>query len=169
MKKLILVISSDPNAKNWKDCIEIKQNLCKLVVIDTEQDEEDQNFEIITLHPDYPNRLNSELLDELSSPDNRLYVLICEHGNDLIGPEVFRNINIRREKEPMAQYFILTERERQIAHFLSKKYTYKEIANEFGIKFSTAKHHIENIYFKWNINSKKEASDLYKKYGPLVN
>jgi len=169
MKKLILVISKDPDAKNWNDCIKNKQNRCKLVVIDTQKDEHEADFRIITLEPYSPNRLNPELLHELLFENNQVYLLVRETDNSIIEPEININKNTGTEVKPMAQYYLLSERQRQIIHYLSHELTYKEIANTMEISYHTVKHQIEIIYFKWHVKNKKEATALYKEYAPGLN
>jgi DNA-binding CsgD family transcriptional regulator len=169
MKKLILVISSESNAKNWKDCLKNNRNLCKLVIIDTQQEDGDAEFRIITLDPDTPNRLDPGLMDELLSEENQVFLLVCEPDSPLIPPEVFRKNNAVMEVKPMAQYYLLSERQRQIIHYLSREKSYKEIAAIMGISYHTVKHQIEIIYFKWNVKNKKAAIDLYKEYAPGMN
>ena len=169
MKKLILVISKDENAKNWKDCLKNNRKLCKLVIIDTQQEDGDAEFRIITLEPDTPNRLDPELVNELLFEENQVYLLVCEPDNLLIPPEVFRNEKATVETKPMAQYYLLSDRQRQIIHYLSRENSYKEIASILGISYHTVKHQIEIIYFKWNVKNKKAAIDLYREYAPGMN
>jgi DNA-binding CsgD family transcriptional regulator len=169
MKKLILVISKDPGTRYWKDCLKNNRNLCKLVIIDTQQEEGDAEFRMITLEPDTPNRLHPELIDEFLSEENQVYLLVCEPDNPLIPPEVFRKNNVVPGAKPMAQYYLLSERQRQIIHYLSRENSYKEIASILGISYHTVKHQIEIIYFKWNVKNKRAAIDLYGEYAQGLN
>jgi DNA-binding CsgD family transcriptional regulator len=169
MKKIILVISKDPATRNWKDCVKNNRNLCKLVIIDTQQEEGDAEFRMITLEPDTPNRLDPALMDELLSEENQVYLLVCEPDNPLIPPEVFQKNNAVMEVKPLAQYYLLSERQRQIIHYLSRENSYKEIASILGISYHTVKHQIEIIYFKWNVKNKRAAIDLYGEYAQGLN
>jgi DNA-binding CsgD family transcriptional regulator len=169
MKKLIFVISKDPDAKNWNDCLTNKQNLCKMIIMDTEQDEGDADFSIVTLEPDSPNRFDQELLSDLLSPENQVYLLVCTPDNPLFGPEVFRNKNAKAVEKPTPQYFLLSERQRLIIHYLSYRFTYKDIARKMKISVHTVKHQIEIIYFKWKVKNRYAAVELYREYGPDIS
>jgi two-component system nitrate/nitrite response regulator NarL len=54
----------------------------------------------------------------------------------------------------------LTEREKEILALLVKGYSYKLIANECAISYSTVNNHIQNIYDKLYVNSATEAVSL---------
>ena len=121
------------------------------------------------MDPDSPNRLDPELMSELLSEENQVYLLVCEPDNPLIPNEVFRKKKAVLDVKPMAQYYLLSERQRQIIHYLSREKSYKEIACILGISYHTVKHQIEIIYFKWNVKNKKAAVELYREYAPGMN
>jgi two-component system nitrate/nitrite response regulator NarL len=54
----------------------------------------------------------------------------------------------------------LTEREKEVLALLVKGYSYKLIANECAISYSTVNNHIQNIYDKLYVNSATEAVSL---------
>ena len=51
----------------------------------------------------------------------------------------------------------LSEREREVLHWLSKGFTYKEIAEKLFISVETVRTHIRNIYEKLHAGNKAEA------------
>ncbi len=53
----------------------------------------------------------------------------------------------------------LTPQEKKIYSFIKQGYSNKEIASEFNISVSTVKTHINNIYKKEGISSRKELTD----------
>ncbi|WP_372776711.1 response regulator transcription factor [Mangrovibacterium sp.] len=58
---------------------------------------------------------------------------------------------------------LLTEKERRIWEGLASGKTNKEIASEFFIELSTVKTHINNLYKRLGVSSRKEAIALYNK------
>jgi len=56
----------------------------------------------------------------------------------------------------------LTSKERQILDLIGQHLTNKEIAKELHVSDSTVKTHINNIYRKTGITSRKEAYSLAK-------
>ena len=59
-------------------------------------------------------------------------------------------------KSPISQ---LTVQERRIFSMLQQGMSNKEIADELGVSLSTVKSHVNNIYSKLNISSRKEVMD----------
>jgi DNA-binding NarL/FixJ family response regulator len=55
---------------------------------------------------------------------------------------------------------VLSAREQEILHLLTKGYSYKMIADESGIALETVRSHIKKIYKKLQVNSATEA--IYK-------
>lgn len=51
----------------------------------------------------------------------------------------------------------LSDREREVLHWLSKGYSYKEIAQSLFISIETVRTHIRNIYEKLHVANKMEA------------
>lgn len=62
-----------------------------------------------------------------------------------------------RERRPT-----LSPRERQIVRLLSQGASYKDIANELGIAFSTAQSRVKAIYGKLGVHSKNELASLLR-------
>jgi len=68
----------------------------------------------------------------------------------------------------LAQFGILSAREREVAALLLQGKTYKKIASELSISENTVKTHVKNIYSKYNIQSRGELIDLvFKEEGPV--
>lgn len=51
----------------------------------------------------------------------------------------------------------LSDREREVLHWLSKGFSYKEIAEKLFISVETVRTHIRNIYEKLQAGNKQEA------------
>ena len=62
--------------------------------------------------------------------------------------------------EQPAKNYHLTEREKEILALLAKGNSYKMIADECKISYSTVNNHISNIYDKLYVNSATEAVSL---------
>ena len=52
---------------------------------------------------------------------------------------------------------LLTTRENEVLHFVSRGLSYKEIADQLNLSFHTVKQHIRNIYEKLHVQNKTEA------------
>lgn len=67
-------------------------------------------------------------------------------------------------KEKLSEYFIqnfrITEREEEIITLLRGGKTYKEIAEELTIAYKTVDAHIQNIYLKTKVKSRKQLLNL---------
>lgn len=63
----------------------------------------------------------------------------------------------RNDKKSSREQFNLSKRETDILNGLIKGYTYKELANEYGISVETVRSHLKNIYEKLHVHSKSEA------------
>jgi DNA-binding NarL/FixJ family response regulator len=55
----------------------------------------------------------------------------------------------------------LSPRERDVLDFLVKGYSYKEVAEQMGISYSTVHTHIEHIYHKLHVQSRAQAVAKY--------
>lgn len=60
-----------------------------------------------------------------------------------------------RDLQPAAQ--ALTHREREVLSYLAQGMSYKMIAHECGISFSTVQTHLKRVYLKLGVNSATEA------------
>jgi NarL family two-component system response regulator LiaR len=56
----------------------------------------------------------------------------------------------------------LTQREREVLHYLSKGMTYKEISDIITVSPETVKKHLKNIYRKLHVQNKIEALNKVK-------
>ncbi len=52
---------------------------------------------------------------------------------------------------------LLTEREEQVLQFLSRGYSYSELAKELGVTINTIQTHIRGLYAKLEVHSKSQA------------
>lgn len=57
---------------------------------------------------------------------------------------------------------LLSDREREVLHLLSKGLQYKEIASHLHISYETVKKHLKNIYHKLHVQNKVEALNKFK-------
>lgn len=57
----------------------------------------------------------------------------------------------------LRRYDKLTPRERDILHYLGRRFTAREIADHLTLSYSTVRTHIRNIYAKYGIGSRLEA------------
>jgi DNA-binding NarL/FixJ family response regulator len=68
----------------------------------------------------------------------------------------FREVE-KKSEAPAADVQKLTTREREILGLLAKGYLIKEISDQLGIAFHTARTHLRNIYEKLHVQSRSEA------------
>lgn len=66
---------------------------------------------------------------------------------------------LRRKMKTKSTFSSLTVQERRIFSFLRQGITNKEIADELGISLSTVKSHVNNIFSKLKVSSRKEVMD----------
>ena len=57
---------------------------------------------------------------------------------------------------------LLTQREKEVLLFLSKGFSYKEIAIRLTVSHETVKKHLKNIYRKLKVQNKIEALNKVK-------
>ena len=57
---------------------------------------------------------------------------------------------------------LLTQREKEVLLFLSKGFSYKEIAIRLAVSHETVKKHLKNIYRKLKVQNKIEALNKVK-------
>ena len=69
----------------------------------------------------------------------------------------------RKTKTVKVPFNSLTVQERRVFSFLQQGLTNKEIADDLGVSLSTVKSHVNNIYSKLNISSRKEVMDYKEK------
>lgn len=55
----------------------------------------------------------------------------------------------------------LSPREMEVLDLLAQGFLYKEIADQFGVSFSTIRTHIERIYHKLHVRSRAQAVARY--------
>ncbi len=104
------------------------------------------------------------LKEESGSVINEMLMNLWESGAGPISPSIAYKILqmvqnpvkevIRQQEENMFQ---LSEREKEILHWLSQGLEYKEIGNQLCISPNTVKKHCISIYQKLHVNSKAQA------------
>lgn len=57
---------------------------------------------------------------------------------------------------------VLTEREKEVMHLLSRGLTYQQISDELTISHETVKMHLKNIYRKLEVENKIQALQKVK-------
>lgn len=96
-------------------------------------------------------------------PQSRVGDAIMElvHGGSPISPAIarylLRNMQAEAHPRPEADAPVLSEREREVLHFIVKGFSYGEIAGMIGISPHTVATHIRKIYRKLSVNSRGEA------------
>ncbi|MCG8670518.1 MAG: helix-turn-helix transcriptional regulator, partial [Pseudomonadales bacterium] len=58
----------------------------------------------------------------------------------------------------------LTEREREVVHWITQGLTYKEVARKIGLAPSTVSNHLYRVYHKLGISSKTELVQLKSEF-----
>jgi DNA-binding NarL/FixJ family response regulator len=90
-------------------------------------------------------------------------------GGALMSPVVARRVLEYSKQQPtkadVKNEFSLTDREHEILSWLVKGYSYKMIAAELGINFSTVNTHLNRVYNKLHVNSAAEAVALAMRKG----
>ncbi len=107
------------------------------------------------------------LKEESSSTITDMLLNLWENGAGPISPSIAYKIlqmiqNNSAEKKikdhlPNEDFFLLSEREKEILQLTCKGLDYKEIASQIYISPNTVKKHIFNIYNKLHVSSKAQA------------
>ena len=66
---------------------------------------------------------------------------------------------LRKRSRANSGFSELTVQERRVFSFLQQGLSNKEISDELGVSLSTVKTHVNNIYSKLKISSRKEVMD----------
>ena len=75
-----------------------------------------------------------------------------------------RKSHIQSQPKENASAGILSNRENEILHLLSKGLLYKEISDQLSISVNTVSQHIHNIYEKLHVQNRTEAlNKVYSK------
>lgn len=108
---------------------------------------------------------NGYLLKPLSLKKIIEQIDIIKNNGALISPEVasmlFSKIAQKTKEKEAKIEGVLTKRELDVVDYLLKGQSYKEIANQLFISYSTVNDHIKKIYAKLEINSKGELLALF--------
>lgn len=59
------------------------------------------------------------------------------------------------------RYHTLSNREKEIFHYLIKRYSNEEISEELCISISTVKKHIHSVFTKFDVNSRRQLNSLF--------
>jgi DNA-binding NarL/FixJ family response regulator len=90
-------------------------------------------------------------------------------GGAPMSPAVARKVLEFSKQQPakadVKNEFSLTDREHEILSWLVKGYSYKMIAAELNISFSTVNTHVNRVYNKLHVNSATEAVALAMRKG----
>jgi DNA-binding CsgD family transcriptional regulator len=166
MKKVILTICEESSSLVNPGTQNTVPNFCKLIIIDTESAEKDPEFPVITLRTDSCNRVDPEVIKDLLSSENQVYVLLSGYEKNHAIPGILHknDEHIRPVHSPAGTYS-LTRQERIVMKHLDEGLQYKQIADALNISFSTVKNHISNIYSKMNVKNMCEAVDRYRERG----
>jgi len=107
------------------------------------------------------------LKEESSSTITDMLLNLWENGAGPISASIAykilqmiqNNSGEKRAKEhlPNEDFFLLTEREKEILQLICKGHDYKEIAMQIYVSPNTVKKHISNIYYKLHVSSKAQA------------
>jgi DNA-binding NarL/FixJ family response regulator len=87
-------------------------------------------------------------------------IVELRQGGAPFSPTVARQIvgHIRHQSspEPESQMPQLTSREQEVVDAVVKGLSYKQIAYQLDVALETVRHHIKNIYAKFNVHSKTQ-------------
>jgi DNA-binding NarL/FixJ family response regulator len=103
------------------------------------------------------------LLKDGTEDDLALHIMSLHAGGSPMSPIIARQLLVRLKKplEPAKPYKVIVDalspREAEILQLLARGYTYAELAEMLGIKFTTIHTHVRNIYSKLAVHSKTEA------------
>jgi DNA-binding NarL/FixJ family response regulator len=86
-------------------------------------------------------------------------IMELHSGGAPMSPTIARKVirHFRLEKYPDPDTTSLTQKERDVIHYLVDGMSYKQIAAQMGNTVETIRHHIKNIYRKLHVNSKAEV------------
>lgn len=108
---------------------------------------------------------NGYLLKPLSLKKLVKQIDIIKNNGALISPEIasmlFSKISQKTKVKEQRLDTRLSKREKDVVDYLLKGKSYKEIASQLFISYSTVNDHIKKIYSKLDINSKGELLALF--------
>ena len=169
MKKLLLMIKRYPSVKgiNGPDCG--VQYCCKIIIIDTTIDEDDQEFKVITFRTNALEKQYTDLMNDLLSTKNHVYLMAADDDGNLIGNGIFNEeVNKINENHPPLK-FSLTKQQKKIMDLLAEGLVFKEVAEKLNLSPHTVKHHAENAYERMEVNCRSAAVDSYLIYKKRLN
>lgn len=85
------------------------------------------------------------------------------NGGAPMSPFIARKVMDKFKKTSIPdEHSLLTEREKEVLHFLANGLLYKEIAEKLGVTHETIKKHLKNIYQKLHVQNKIEALNKFR-------
>jgi DNA-binding NarL/FixJ family response regulator len=87
-------------------------------------------------------------------------IIELHSGGAPLSPSIARKVINHFSQPAKPQLPSLTPREQQIVDTLVEGLSYKQIANRLSIALETVRHHIKNIYSKWQVHSKSRLIAL---------
>jgi DNA-binding NarL/FixJ family response regulator len=95
---------------------------------------------------------------------NDIILSVLNNGSYLqpvVQNKLLRKLSSHKSVDLIQKRYGLTKRELDIFNHVRLGYSYKEISDKLGISYHTVNHHIKNLYFKFNVNSKGQLLSKY--------
>lgn len=95
---------------------------------------------------------------------NDIILTVLNNGSYLqpiVQNKLLQKLNAHKSIDQMRRKYKLTKRELDIFNHIKQGYSYKEISDKLDISYHTVNHHIKNLYFKLNVNSKGQLLSKY--------
>jgi len=95
---------------------------------------------------------------------NEIILTVMNNGSYLqpvVQSKLLTKLNSHKSISSLQSKHNLTRRELDIFYFIKLGCSYKEISDKLGISYHTVNHHIKNLYFKLNVNSKGQLLSKY--------
>ncbi len=156
---VVLMDINMPRVNGIEGLKQIKSHFPQIkVLIQTAFDDNDKVFQAISngasgyiLKSDNPRRI-LQAIEEVYEGGASM--------NPAIAKKVLEYFQPKKTEE------ILTPKEKEVLKFLSEGLSYKMVANQLGVSYSTVNTHIKHIYEKLHISSLGEAISWYYKNNP---
>lgn len=95
---------------------------------------------------------------------NDIILSVLNNGSYLqpiVQSKLLRKLNSHKSVDLIQRRYGLTKRELDIFNHIKMGYSYKEISVKLNISYHTVNHHMKNLYFKFNVNSKGQLLSKY--------
>jgi DNA-binding CsgD family transcriptional regulator len=161
MKKIILAFCDNSILPGKNDGTIADPKICKLIVIDTESEEEDLEIPVISFIQGSKTMVSQELITDLLSPDNPKFLLILTPEESITDKKLSER-NLKSLKINSVNVKIeLTLQKRLIMGDLVIGLRNKEIAIKRKISPHTVKNHISSILSILKARSRSEAVHVW--------